>query len=81
MQGFTKALKGFCFTCEYIEELNPADQCNSGGGTRILKRITDPFSGKTRSTDMIYLRTVTEARKMEQLDPVDPQQGELFPPF
>lgn len=80
MQGFTKALKGFCFTCEYIEELNPADQCNSGGGTRILKRITDSVTGKTKSTDMIYLRTVTEARRMEQPPAVEPKQGDLFTP-
>lgn len=80
MQGFTKALKGFCFTCEYIEELNPGDQCNSGGGTRILKRITDPVTGKTKSTDMIYLRTVTEARRMEQPPAVEPKQGDLFTP-
>ena len=75
MQGFTKALKGFCFTCGYIDELNPADQCNSGGGTRILKRIADPFTGKMKSTDMIYLRTVAEARKLEQ--PAPPVQEKL----
>ena len=75
MQGFTKALKGFCFTCGYIDELNPADQCNSGGGARILKRIADPFTGKMKSTDMIYLRTVAEARKLEQ--PAPPVQEKL----
>lgn len=78
MQGFTKALKGYCYTYDYIDELNPEDQCNSGGGTRILKRISDPLTGKTKSTDMIYLRTATEARKMEQPEPVKPEQGDLF---
>lgn len=78
MQGFTRALKGFCFTCDYIDDLNPADQCNSGGGTRILKRITDPVSGKTKSTDMIYLRTTKAALAMEQPEPVEPAQGALF---
>lgn len=78
MQGFTKALKGYCYTSDYIDELNPEDQCNSGGGTRILKRISDPLTGKTKSTDMIYLRTATEARKMEQPEPVKPEQGDLF---
>lgn len=76
MQGFTRALKGFCYTCEYIDELNPEDQWNSG--TRIIKRITDPTTGKTKSTDMIYLRTVKAARAMAQPEPVKPEQGDLF---
>lgn len=65
MNTFTKALKGFCYTCPYISELNPAEMCNSGG-TRILKRIVDPIDKtKTKSTDMIYLRTVKEAQRIE----------------
>jgi len=42
------------------------------------RNITDPVSGKTKATDMIYLRTVTEARKMEQPEPVEPKQDDLF---
>lgn len=64
MQGFTKALYGFCYTCDYIHELNPADRCNSGAGKRILKRITIPGTTLLRQTDMIYLRTKREEERL-----------------
>lgn len=78
MQGFTRALKGFCYTTDYIDDLNPTDQCNSGNGTRILKRITDPVTNTTKSTDMIYLRTASEARRLERMERPEPHQEELF---
>ena len=61
MKSFTKSLKAFCYTCEYIEELNPEDLCNSGG-CRILKRIVDD-NGQKKQTEMIYIRTKPEYRQ------------------
>lgn len=54
MQTFSKSLRGFCYTCEYIDELNPEEMHNSG--SRILRRIDDG-SGKKIQKEMIYIRT------------------------
>ena len=75
MQRFTRALKGFCYTSDYIYELNPEEMLNSSG--RILKRIeVDPVSKKTKPMEMIYLRTVREAHRLARKEP---EQGQLFP--
>ena len=59
MQKFSKQLKGFCFTCDYIDCLNPEELHTSGG--RILRRIEDPITHKKVQKEMIYLRTKQEA--------------------
>lgn len=75
MQRFTKALKGFCYTCEYVAELNPQDLCNSG--QRIMRRIEDPVTHKKVQKEMIYLRTVAESDRIKNPPPQPPQQGKL----
>ena len=75
MQRFTKALKGFCYTCEYVAELNPQDLCNSG--QRIMRRIEDPVTHKKVQKEMIYLRTVAESDRIKNPPPQPPQQEKL----
>lgn len=53
MQTFSKSLRGFCYTCDYIEELNPEEYQNSGN--RIMKRID--VDGKKVQKEMIYIKT------------------------
>ena len=56
MASFTKALKGFCYTCPYIDELNPKEFHNSG--TRILKRVD--WENEKKQMEMLYIRTKPE---------------------
>lgn len=70
MQKFTKQLKGFCYTCDYIEELNPEDLHTSGD--RILRRIEDPTGMKVQK-EMIYIRTKQEAARLKNPPPPPPQ--------
>lgn len=67
MASFTRALKGFCFTCDYIEELNPKEFHNSG--TRILKRVD--YDGAKKQMEQIYIRTKPE-------EPQQPAQYSIF---
>lgn len=67
MQKFTKQLKGFCYTCDYIAELNPEDLHTSGG--RILKRVTDA-TGMRVQKEMIYIRTNQEVARLKNPPPV-----------
>lgn len=76
MQRFTKALKGFCYTCEYVAELNPSDRCNCG--SRILRRIEDPISKRKIQREMIYLRSKKEAAHRKNPPPAPPEQKALF---
>lgn len=71
MQKFSKQLRGFCFTCDYIDCLNPEELHTSGG--RILRRIEDPVSHKKVQKEMIYLRTVKEAEKLKNPPPPAPE--------
>ena len=68
MQKFSKSLKGFCFTCDYIAELNPEELHNSG--TRIIRRRENPFTKKSESKEMIYLRSKKEAERLKNPPPV-----------
>ncbi|MGM9817189.1 MAG: hypothetical protein ACI304_09085 [Lepagella sp.] len=68
MQKFSKQLKGFCFTCDYIDSLNPEELHTSGG--RILRRIEDPVTHKKVQKEMIYLRTKQEAERLKNPPPV-----------
>ena len=77
MQGFTKALKGFCFTCDYIDELNPADQCNSGG-TQHIKAHHRPGQRQDEVHRHDLFADCYRGPKMEQPEPVEPKQGDLF---
>lgn len=54
MQTFSRALKGFCFTTDYVECLNPEEMHTSGN--RILRRVTDA-EGNKKMQEMIYVRT------------------------
>ena len=76
MQKFSKQLKGFCFTCDYIDCMNPEELHTSGG--RILKRIEDPITHKKVQKEMIYLRTKQEAERLKNPPPPPPVQKPLF---
>ena len=78
MQKFSKQLKGFCFTCDYIDSLNPEELHTSGG--RILRRIEDPVTHKKVQKEMIYLRTKQEAERLKNPPPPPPVQQPLFDP-
>ncbi len=78
MQKFSKQLKGFCFTCDYIDCLNPEELHTSGG--RILRRIEDPITHKKVQKEMIYLRTKQEADRLKNPPPSPPVQQPLFGP-
>lgn len=78
MQKFSKQLKGFCFTCEYIDCLNPEELHTSGG--RILRRIEDPITHKKVQKEMIYLRTKQEADRLKNPPPPPPVQQSMFDP-
>ncbi len=69
MQKFSKSLRGFCYTCDYIDCLNPEELHTSGG--RILRRIEDA-DGKKIQKEMIYLRTKQEAERLKNPDYVKP---------
>ncbi len=75
MQKFTKSLKGFCFTCDYIDCLNPEELHNSG--SRIMRRIEDPITHKKVQKEMIYLRTKKEAERLKNPPPPPPTQQEM----
>ena len=62
MQKFSKSLRAFCYTCAYVSELNPADLYNSG--SRILRRIENPFTHVKEVKEMIYVRSVREAERL-----------------
>lgn len=75
MQRFSKSLRGFCFTCDYIDSLNPEDLQNSG--SRIMKRIEDPITHKKVQKEMIHLRTKKEAERLKNPPLPPPNQEEL----
>lgn len=54
MNKFTKSLQSFCFTCDYIETLNPEEMRNSSG--RIQRRQTDS-DGTSKVKDLLYVQT------------------------
>ncbi|MCM1296479.1 MAG: hypothetical protein NC311_13155 [Muribaculaceae bacterium] len=60
MNTFKKSLVGFCYTCEWIEELNPETLQNSG--KRILKRVKRDESEEKVQKEMIYLRSRKAAK-------------------
>lgn len=72
MQKFSKSLAAFCFTCDYIAELNPAELQNSGD--RILRRVKNPATGEQETKEMIYVRSVREANRLKNPPPT---QGNL----
>lgn len=75
MQKFSKSLQGFCYTCDYIESLNPKELHTSGG--RILRRVDVPGYGKLQK-EMIYIRTVKEAMRLKNPPPPPPKQLSVF---
>lgn len=74
-QKFMKMLRGFVFTSEDIEELNPEEMHNSG--SRILRDIEDPVTHVKKKMEVIYLRTKSEAARLRNPPPAPPQQEEL----
>ena len=60
-QSFTKKLRAFVELCPYIQELNPADLCNSQH--RIIRR--DPANPDSSPVEMIYLRSKKSDDKKE----------------
>lgn len=79
MQRFSTQLNGFCYTCEWIAELNPKEFHNSGG--RIMKRVeVDPINHKKELKQMIYVRSRKAAEQLanpQPEPPVPPQQEKL----
>lgn len=75
MQKFTKSLRGFCYTSDYIDELNPEDLHNSG--SRIIRRVENPVTHVKESKEMIYIRTKQEAERMKNPPPPSPVQEPL----
>lgn len=75
MQKFSKSLRGFCYTCDYIDCMNPEELHTSGG--RILRRIEDPITHQKVQKEMIYLRSKKEAEKLKNPPPPSPVQDEL----
>lgn len=75
MQKFTKSLKGFCYTSDYIAELNPEELYNSG--TRIIRRVEHPVTHVKESKEMIYIRSKKEAERIQTPPPPLPRQEEL----
>lgn len=73
MQKFSKQLRGFCYTCDYIDCLNPEELHTSGG--RILRRIEDPLTKKKVQKEMIYLRTRQEAERIKNPPPPPTSPG------
>lgn len=55
MQRFSKSLRGFCYTCDYIDCMNPDELCNSG--SRILRRVEDSVTHQKVMKEMIYIRS------------------------
>lgn len=76
MQTFTKSLKGFCYTCNYIDSLNPKEFHTSGG--RILRRVDIPGMDMKLTKEMIYIRTVKEAERLKNPPPPPPKQLNVF---
>lgn len=75
MQKFSKQLKGFCFTCDYIDCLNPEELHTSNG--RILRRIEDPLTHQKVQKEMIYVRSMQEADRLKNPPPPPPVQNPL----
>lgn len=79
MQRFSTQLKGFCYTCDWIAELNPKEFHNSSG--RIMKRVeVDPINHKKEPKQMIYVRSRKAAERLANPEPEPPQQRDLFAP-
>ena len=75
MQKFSRSLRGFCYTCEYIDCMNPEELHTSGG--RILRRIEDPITHQKVQKEMIYLRSKKEAERLKNPPPPPPVQAEM----
>ena len=78
---FSKMLKAFCFTCDYIDCLNPEEFHTSG--RRILRRVEIEEPGKLPKKvqkEMIYVRSKREAERLKAANaPKEPttEQSEL----
>lgn len=75
MQRFTKSLRGFCYTCDYIDCLNPEELHTSG--SRILRRVEDPATHAKVLKEMIYIRTKQESERLKNPPPPPPRQLSL----
>lgn len=70
-QRFMKQLVGFCYTCDWIDELNPAEMRNNG--SRITRRRENPISHKLETKEVFYIRSKAEAEKPQpKAQPVQP---------
>lgn len=74
-QSFKRSLVGFCYTCDYIDALNPEELCNSG--SRILKDIEDPMTHTKKKKEVFHIRTKREAARIQNPPPAPPVQDEL----
>lgn len=75
MQTFSRGLKGFCYTADHIDCLNPEELHTSGG--RILRRITDE-NGVRKMCEMIYVRTKKAAAGDAPANPPRTEAATLF---
>ena len=74
MKSFSRKLKAFAAVCPYIEEIDPVEYRNSSGRNIVAMKVDDPFDpGKTKTVQMVYVRSVREAaqlkKEMESEDP------------
>lgn len=75
MQKFSKSLKAFCYTCDYVDSLNPEDLHNSG--CRIMRRVEDNITHEKVQKEMIYVRSKKEAEHMKNPPLPQPTQEPL----
>lgn len=79
-QSFKKQLESFCYTCEWIAEINPEEMCNSG--KRIVRRRENPVTHKSETKEVIYIRSRAEAARLQEMadnDPLAmPKQASMF---
>lgn len=66
MQKFTKSLKGFCHTCEWVECLNPVELYPPG--TRLLRRVDGAIPGTKVQKEMIFVCSKAEAERLRKLE-------------
>lgn len=63
-QRFKKQLIGFCYTCDWIDELNPADMLNNG--SRITRRRENPVTHQMETKEAFYIRSKRAAEKIHR---------------
>lgn len=74
-QRFMKQLTGFCYTCDWVDSLNPEEMRNNG--SRITRRRENPVTHKYETKEVIYVRSKAEAERLRNPPPAPPVQEEM----